>query len=274
MLVYSGLEQSRVIFGDVEYGAMRQVYFYGIDTGAGSIDGGVFFLEDRLVGEIINNTPFDLRDCRLVSGKRSIGLGEIASGGTKKIEAMIMTGAGEPHGVVPQQAGPLESRMAGHLSKTGGSPGELIFLGFCDRPTEQFSVVRPAGRGQISGLTMVRQRIDLGFPGGSFRLPPGFIKSTVSSQKVIYDLPGTLNTADFTVTAIEVPPLPPGHTVEIYRADTNVWEQLDPGGGRFVGGEALKYLSGQGKIELRLFAPMEKTEGFFSGIAVEGVVGR
>lgn len=297
--VFNNGEQSRVVYNNVEYGSMRQVHSCGILPGAGRIGGKVFFREDRVMGEITNDTPFNLRDCRLLLGKSFIELGDMPAGGSKKLNdsintAIIMTNPEEPYNIKPQPpAGVRESRIITSLAGVRDSAGDVLFMGWSDSPVDQFKVAGPSGQGNVSGLTLVRQKMGLEFPGGPFRLPVSFVKSAVTgisggysirpdglfvhggAVKITYDLQKTLGRKDFRVTAIEVPPLPPrsAYTVEIYRRDTGAWEQLNPGGQRFAAADVAKYLSARGKIEIRLTSKIEKSEGVFQGIAVEGVIG-
>ncbi|MFZ5631935.1 MAG: hypothetical protein ACOY40_03745 [Bacillota bacterium] len=293
-------DQSRIVYSNVEYGSMRQVHSYGMLPGVGRIGGNIFFRENRIMGEITNNTPFNLRDCRLVAGQSLFELGGIPAGGNRKINeplysAVIISPGEVPYNINPRSPAKVqESRIASEITAREESAGEVYFLGWSDGPVDQFRVARPPGQGQVSGLTLVRQRMDIEFPGGGFRLPAGFIRQTVAglggeysvrreglfihrgALKITYDLPKTLNRDDFRLAAIEVPAVPPHatYTVEIYRYDTAQWEPVNRNGQNFTGQDAMKYISGRGKIELKITSQVESAEAVFQGIAVEGVIGQ
>ncbi len=296
---YSDGRQSRVVFEGVEYGSMRQVHSYGTLSGVGRVAGRVFFRDDRLTGEIVNRTALDLRDCRILVGKNLMEIGHIPAGGSRRLDeplnwSVIVDDPGSMYRVDSQSPVKVrEARLISSFTARRESAGEVYFLGWSDSAPDYLKVIRPEGQGQSSGLTLVRQKIELDFPAGPFRLPAGFIRYTVrnpaggygtgpgavvihrGSVQISYDLPKTLNTGSFRVTGIEVPAVPDRafYTVEIYRQDTQGWDQVDKNGQRYTGADALKYLSGEGKIEVRLTSPVEKGEGIFPGITVEGVVG-
>lgn len=293
--------ESRVIFEGVEYASMRQVHIYGLLRGMGRVGGRVYFRDDRVAGEIVNNTPYMLRDCRLIIGKSFLELGEIPSGGSKKLDeplnwAQIINNPSELYRFNARQS-PVqmqEARIITDISVRQDNAGEVYFLGWSDSSPEQLKVIRPSGQGQAGGLTMIRQKMEFNFPPGAFRLPPGFIKYTATglggglgkgpdglvvhrgSAQISYDLAKTLNMDNFRVTVIDIPPVSDRSSsmIEIYRQDISAWEQVDRSGRRFSGDEASRYLSGQGKIELKITSQAEKAEGTFQGIAVEGVIGQ
>lgn len=297
-LVFNDGKESRVVFEGVEYGSMRQVHIQGIQDGVGGIGGSIFFRDHRVMGEISNNTPYNLRDCRLQVGKSLLDLGEIPAGGLKKLDepfnwALIVNNSGDPSQYGRYPAKIQETRIINDFSAHREVAGEVYFLGWSDSPPDQLKVVRPTGQGKTSGLTLIRQKMDLQFPGGAFRLPEGFIKYTVTglgggygtgpdgrlvvrrgSVQITYDLAGTLRKDKFQVTAINVPRVldRAAYTVEIYRQDESRWEQVDKSGQRFSGRDAARYLSGEGKTEIKVTSPAEKGEGEFAGIAVEGVI--
>jgi len=300
--VFAGEAGSRVVFDEVEYGSMRQVYSYGLVHGLGAISGRIYFREDRVMGEITNGTPFDLRDCRLLVGRSLLEIGSLPAGGSKQLNeplnlGQIVNGPGEVYPPGPQPAAKVrETRLiSGSMAYRQGA-GEIYFLGWSEssQPPEQFKVVRPQGQGQSAALTLVRQKMDLDIPPGPFRLPAEFIKNSVrglsggygtgpngwlmvhrGEVQVTYDLPDTLKNAGFQLTAIEVPPADQApYKVEILRRDTALWEEVDRRGQRYSGPEALNYLSADGKIDLKISSPTEKTETGFRGIAVEGVMGQ
>lgn len=293
--------ESRVVFEGVEYASMRQVHMYGLLRGMGSVGGRVYFRDDRVAGEIANNTPYMLRDCRLIIGKSFLELGEIPSGGSKKLDepinwAQIVNNPSDLYRFNARQS-PVqmqEARIITDISVRQDNAGEVYFLGWSDSSPEQLKVIRPSGQGQAGGLTMIRQKMEFNFPPGAFRLPTGFIKYTATglggglgkgpdglvvhrgSAQISYDLSKTLNMDNFRVTVIDIPPVSDrsSSVIEIYRQDLSTWEQVDRSGRRFSGDEASRYLSGQGKIELKITSQAEKAEGTFQGIAVEGVIGQ
>lgn len=299
VLAFNDGKESRVVFDGVEYGSMRQVHSQGILSGVGGIGGSIFFRDHRVMGEISNNTPLNLRDCRLQVGKSLLDLGDIPAGGVKKLDepfnwALIANNPGEPYPYGRYPAKIQETRIINDFTVHREVAGEVYFLGWSDSPPDDLKVVRPSGQGKTSGLTLVRQKMDLQFPGGAFRLPEGFIKYTVSglgggygtgpdgrlvvhrgSVQISYDLAGTLKKDNFRVTAVDVPQAPDRsvYTVEIYRQDESRWEQVDKNGQRFSGKDAARYLSGKGKIEIKVTSPVDKGEGMFAGITVEGVIG-
>jgi len=297
--VFSGTE-SRIVFNSVEYGSMRQVNAYGTLAGAGMVGGSVYFRDDRVMGEITNNTPFNLRDCRLLVGAGLVELGEMPAGSGKKLNeplsrSLLVTDTKDPYRVdskSPVQA--RETRFIADFTMRREASVDIYFLGWSDSPAENLQVVRPTGQGQASGLTMVRQRMEPIFPPGPFKLPAGLIKNTVTgidggyswrpdglmvhrgSVKITYDPGKTLGRTDFRLTGIEFPPAPDktNYMVEIFRPDLSQWEQVAGRGQKVSGSDVLKYISGQGKIEVKLTSPVENpgTEGAFRGIAVEGVI--
>lgn len=298
--VYGG-DVSGVVFSDVEYGSMRQVSSNGIMSGAGIIGGSVYFRSDSVVAEIKNNTIFNLRDCRLLVGPGLVELGDLPAGSEVKISqplnrTPIVTGPGGPPVFnAGQPAKAREIRLVSDYAFRKSGAGEIYFLGWSDVPAEKIKVIKPAGQGQTSGLTLVLQKMEPRFPKGEFKLPAGFINSTVTNLsgvhkegpegvyvhsgtvKITYDLQKTLKSSNFRVTAIEFPQTPDSslYTMEIFRHDLSSWDQA--GTGRISGEEAQKYVSGQGKVQLRLSpASMEKPgmEGMFRGISVEGVIGQ
>ncbi|MFZ5652755.1 MAG: hypothetical protein ACOY4I_18130 [Bacillota bacterium] len=298
--VYGG-DVSGVVFSDVEYGSMRQVGSYGIMSGAGSVGGTVYFRNDSVVAGIKNNTIFNLRDCRLLVGPGLLELGDIPAGSEVKISeplnrTRIITHPGDLYGFAPKsQARAREVRLVSEYTARKSGAGEVYFLGWSDESAGKIKVVKPAGQGQTSGLTLVLQKMEPQFPKGEFKLPVGFIINTVANLggahkegpegvyvhsgmvKIIYDLQKTLKTSGFRVTAIEFPQIPDRalHTMEIFRHDLSKWDQV--GAGKISGEDVMKYVSGEGKVEVRLSpASIEKPgmEGMFRGIAVEGVIGQ
>lgn len=298
--VFSGTE-SRIVFNSVEYGSMRQVNAYGTLAGAGMVGGSVYFRDDRVMGEIINNTPFNLRDCRLLVGAGLVELGEMPAGSGKKINeplsrSLLVTDPKNPYRIDPKSpVQARETRFIADFTMRREASVDIYFLGWSDSPADNLQVVRPTGQGQASGLTMVRQRMEPIFPPGPFKLPAGLIKNTVTgidggyswrpdgltvhrgSVKITYDLCKTLGRTDFRLTGIEFPPVADktNYMVEIFRPDLSQWDQMAGSGQKVSGSDVLKYISGQGKIEVKLTSPVEKpgAEGAFRGIAVEGVIG-
>jgi hypothetical protein len=288
----------RVVFAGVEYGAMRQVYSYGALHGAGAIEGTVFFRDDRLQGTIVNKTSFDLRDCRIMAGQSLIELGSIASGGTRNIDEplnrWLVVSPGEAYSGMAPAVPSRESVVISKYTSSGYGMGEIVFMGWSDSPITGLKVITPSGQGQESGQTLFRQKLNLKYPQGPFRLPAGFIKNNIwgldgayslgpdglalhgGSVKVAYDLGATLQTERFTVSGIEIqqPPAEAGYAVELFNRETAGWDRMDRGSGVISGKAALKYVSGRGVIELRLTMPAGNTgkEGAFRGIRVEGVI--
>ncbi|MFZ5648505.1 MAG: hypothetical protein ACOY30_12890 [Bacillota bacterium] len=300
--VYGG-DESGVVFSDVEYGSMRQVNSHGILSGAGRLDGFVYFRDDSVIGELKNNTIYNLRDCRLLVGQSLVELGDFPAGSVVQINEIlsrsrIIRDAGDLYRFDSQSpARARESRLVAEYTARRSGSGEIHFLGWSDGAVDQIKVIRPSGEGNASGLTLVRQKVDIQFPGGEFKLPAGFIKHTVTSPggaykdgpeglfvhngsvNITYDLKGTLRTGNFRLTSIEFSQIPGGtvNNMEIYRRDLSKWEQVGAGDYRISGEDALKYVSGQGTIEVRVSAPpFEKpgAEGVFRGITVEGVIGQ
>lgn len=291
----------RVVFEGVEYGSMRQVYSYGTLQGVGTVEGTVFFKEDRLQGRIVNKTSFDLRDCRILVGKSLVELGGLASGSALDLDepmsrARIVNSPREIYGSGPQAA--VQSRESAYIAEIASQnkgDGEVVFMGWSDSPLMTLKVLAPSGEGQESGRTLIRQKLAVMFPEGPFRLPAGFIKSEVSglggaygensegltlhngSVKVIYDLRETLQTDSFNITAIDLQKAPAeaGYTVELLNPATSGWDRIEGGSSVISGTEAQKYVSGRGVIEIRLTSLTEKPdkEGIFSGITVEGAIG-
>lgn len=292
--------RSRVNYNNVEYGSMRQVSLYSILTDIGEIDGDIFFRENRVMGRITNKTPFNLRDCRILAGQNLFELGGIASGDSVEINeplnsAVIMRPEDGPYGIDSRTPAAFrENRIMSELTNRQEVSGQVYFLGWSDSPVNRFQVTAPSGKGQSGGLTLVWQSLDLAFPEGRFRLPAGFIRYSTAgsgggysvskgglyihqgSVQITYDLAGTINRDDFRLTGIEVPAWPSHarYAMEIYRYDTGRWEQVDKGGQSISGPDAGRYISRQGKIELKLTTQAQGADAVFPGIAVEGVIGQ
>lgn len=300
--VYSG-DENGVVFSGVEYGSMRQVSSHGTLYGAGTFDGAVYFRNDSVVAEIKNNTNFSLRDCRLLVGQGLLDLGDIPAGAGVKISeplnrTRIVTNPGDIYQLdrhSPAKA--RENRIVSEYAVRKTGSGEVYLLGWSDSSVDRLKVIKPAGRGQIGGLTLVRQKLDIKFPAGEFKLPAGFIKNTLNDLggaykegpegifvhngmvRISYDLRKTLKTPDFRVTAIEFPQFPDRslNNIELFRHDLSRWEQVGAGVQKISGDDAGKYISGQGTVEIRV-SPQSVdrpgVEGMFRGISVEGVIVR
>lgn len=288
----------RVVFAGVEYGSMRQVYSYGTLHGAGTIDGTVFFRNDRLQGSIVNKTPFNLRDCRIQVGQSLVELGSIPSGDTRNLDEplsrSLVVKPGEAYSAPAIAAPTRESIVVSKYATQRWGTGEVVFMGWSDSPVSGLKVLTPAGQGQAGGQTLYRQKLNIKFPAGSFRLPSGFIKNSISgtgsyavrpeglalyngSVSISYSLAETLQSNRLTISRIELqqPPSEAGCTVELFNRETSGWDRVENGSGVISGKDALKYVSGGGIIEVRLTAFSDKTgkEGIFQGIDVEGVIG-
>ncbi|MFZ5596764.1 MAG: hypothetical protein ACOY31_07095 [Bacillota bacterium] len=301
--VFSG-DSPGVVFDDVEYGSMRQVFASGTMNGAGSMDGNIYLRDDRVMGEIKNNTPFDLRDCRILLGSVLVSLGDIPSGGVMELNHPINWstvlfnpgGAGyQAYSVsTPQNR---EERLVNNLMTQGAGAfnGSADFIGFTDSPVSSMEVVSPSGQGGKTGLTLVRQSMEVRFPEGDFKIPAGFIKNTISSKdagyrwlpgglvvdrgtvEIDYDLRGTLGAERFRVTGISVQPVDEQlYDMEIFRQDLSQWENVSGSGLTVSEDEAGRYLSEQGRILLKVTRPGGGTgvDSPFRGITVEGVVGK
>ncbi|MHB8157238.1 MAG: hypothetical protein ACYDEQ_07585, partial [Desulfocucumaceae bacterium] len=256
-------DNPRVVFSDVEYGSMRQVYSYGTMQGAGMINGNIYLRDDQVMGRVTNNTQLNLRDCGILIGSSLINLGEIPAGGVKDLDEPLnrskIVNLQEFYSMGPQpSAMSRESMVISDFSRRKAGSGEIDFIGWSDSPVSQLKVADPSGQGQSSGLTLIRQKMGLEFPKGLFRLPPGFVKCSLSglgggysenpnglllhsgSVKITYDLPGTLNAGNFKVTGIEInQSTGKYYYVDIYNQSTSVWERLDPNS---------KKISGQGAL--------------------------
>jgi len=295
--VFSGNE-SRIIFNYVEYGSMRQVSAYGTLAGLGMVEGSVYFRDDRVMGEIVNKTPFNLRDCRLLVGSALVELGQIPAGSGKEIDeplnrSQLVTDPNDLYRTDPRApVKARETRLIADFTVRREASGEIYFLGWSDSPADNIHVVSSTGQGQASGLTMVRQKMEPLFPPGPFKLPASLIKNTITgidggyswrpdglnvhrgSVKITYDLNKTLG-KDFRLTGIELPLASDktNYIVEIFRQDLSQWEHMT--GGQKVSSDVSKYLSGKGIIDVKITSQVEKPgiEGAFRGITVEGVIG-
>jgi len=215
-VVYQGAENFRVEFSDVKFGSLRQVYASGIERNLGSIEGKLYLTGDKLKGQLVNKTRFNLRDAQLVFDGKVITIGNFSANETKIVDEMLI--AWETAGRSPEffpVTGPLgpddpyvrerrmmdgpmgveisrmgvdmsraETVIKGGVSRVEASlPENVQFLGWYDGSPELLSVTGSGSETQDYGLILVKQELQLELIPGKVRLPAGMVKPQADKIK-------------------------------------------------------------------------------------------
>lgn len=294
---------TRVSYPGVEFGSLRQVSAYGLLWGSGGIEGSLEFSAGEVKGILVNKTALDLKDCKLLLGWHMIELGDLKAGSSQNINESLDKWQiiSDPEKMIREsyaqgQDGQAQSPMVREMTSRNlmaGQPGSLYFLGWSQAaPPDLFSILKPSTGGQESALTLVRQRMDITFPQGKFKLPAGFVQGQViegatevvpggimvHSENVVvaYDIKSVLGDKKFKINSIEIAP---GRDLEIRvkQANSDEWVSLDGGDYMLTGDKLGQFLTSRGTITLNLSKKITSSEKYlppspYQGIAVEGEV--
>ena len=301
-------DHTGIEFKDIEFGSLRKIYTYGLQREFGIIEGELYIKEKRVVGDLINKTGLDLRDCRLVLGGRVVKLGALSAGGAVHIDETQEIWQGFPSqamlftelGIGGRSSRPGEPfflerqmMMSGLVQGNNGYLSGVQFLGWHDGVPDIFEIKGNSGQKDDRGMILVKQNINMELAEGKFRLPAGIIKphSVINSQqpiqyreeKVVRGRTANLSYCisdaelgpDFTVEALELQKVRGQFscTVEIYNFQQDEWETVNGTEKRIAGDDLALYMHDD-KIMVRLTQTGEifDFQQVWPGLAVEGVV--
>jgi len=298
-------DRTNIEFKDIEFGSLRKIYAYGLQRKFGSIEGKLYLKDKRVLGNLINKTGLDLRDCRLVLGGRVVKIGELPAGGTAHIEETLEIWNGFPNqemlfmelggrGNRPGEPFFLGRQMlSGLVQWDNGYPYGVQFLGWHDGVPDIFDFTGNYGQKDDLGMILIKQNLRMELAEGKFRLPAGIItprsfvydeqSTQYREEKVIHGR--TVNLfyyisdaelgRDFTIEALELQKIHGqfSYSVEIYNIRQDHWEPVSGAEKRIAGDDLTLYMK-DGKITVRLTqtGEMFDFQQVWPGLAVEGVV--
>lgn len=308
--VYHGAEKSPVVeytdggqtvtFADVEFWSMRQASCYQLRNDFGYLSGSLMLQDNKLVGELKNETKADLSKSIAVIGERAVEIGAIPAGERVKINIDLNTA--RPFVWQSDVGKWFEKRanntamaysdryMATWEQKRGRQPlSDVQFIALSEKIPNLITLDN--AQPDTGSMGLIVQSIPLNLPNaGAFKLLPGLLPAQVVEGgleqtpegyilhgkriTVEYNLQLFADWRPYNIKALELVNFFTDNVyqVEVFNHTKGQWVQLTKEQQRLQGETLQNILGDDLLLKMRIHSQEEKTFIPMPGLAVEGVV--